>query len=84
LNIVANILLSRADIQDTENYTQDVAVQCDDFHEALPVNLAVNKKKLWGVSSKIPFNIRFLFIKKIHLLSGTPAASINCPVIAPI
>ena len=46
-NIVANILISRAENQgnEFENCTQDVAVECDDFQVNLPVNMREKKEK---------------------------------------
>ena len=49
-NIVANILISRADNQgtDNENCTQDAAAECGDLHVALPMNMR-NKKGVTAV-----------------------------------
>jgi hypothetical protein len=57
-NIVANILISRAENHgnDFANCTQDVAVECDDFLIALPVNTRNKKTTKISNSSKTPFN----------------------------
>ena len=42
--------------------------ECDHVQVAVLVNRSVYKKKLRNISSKIPFNTRFSFVKKkIHL-----------------